>query len=153
MATESEGAYALALRALSGKERTETELEDWLRARGVEEAELTDVIARLIESGTLDDERFARRYAEDKRELAGWGPERIREALAARGLGDELIELALAGESEREQLRRAVGLLERGGAGVDSDEARARALALLARRGFPLEIAYEAVRNRERPAA
>ena len=43
---------------------------------------------RLIEAGALDDERFARRYAEDKRELRGWGPERIREALAARGVAE-----------------------------------------------------------------
>lgn len=106
----------------------------------------------MIEAGALDDERFARRYAEDKRELAGWGPERIREALAARGLADDLIEAALADEDDGEQLRRALSLLEERSTAVATEAERQRALALLARRGFPLELAYEAVRERERAA-
>jgi len=68
------------------------------------------VVSRLIEEGLLDDERFARRYAEDKRELAGWGPERIREALLARGVARDLVEAALEGEGQAEQLRRAVAM-------------------------------------------
>ena len=48
--------------------------------------EIEAAVARLTEIGELDDERFARRYAEDKRELRGWGAERIREALASRGV-------------------------------------------------------------------
>ena len=43
---------------------------------------------RLLEAGALDDERFARRFAEDKRELRGWGPDRIAEALRARGVDE-----------------------------------------------------------------
>ena len=35
--------------------------------------------------GALDDERFARRFAEDKRELRGWGPEQYRATLASAG--------------------------------------------------------------------
>jgi regulatory protein len=116
----------------------------------VEEAELGEVLMRLVEAGALDDERFARRYAEDKRALAGWGPDRIGKALAARGLSEALIEAALAEESEADQVRRASELLEQREAGVGSEKERARALALLARRGFELEVAYEAVRARER---
>jgi regulatory protein len=140
----------LALRALGRKERTVAELGEWLRARGVEAAEAEEVVERLLGTGTLDDERFARRYAEDKRDLAGWGPERIRRALLARGVDGELVEAALSAEGQSEQVERAASLLERQGADVSSDVARGRALALLARRGFPLEVAYEAVRVRER---
>ena len=111
---------------------------------------MAEVLLRLIEAGALDDERFARRYAEDKRALAGWGPERIREALAARGLSDPQIEAAVAGETAAEQVHRARELLDRRGAGVGTEQERARALALLARRGFELEVAYEAIRARER---
>ena len=78
--------YELALRALGHKERTEAELGDWLRARGVAEDEIAEVLERLLEAGAIDDERFARRFAEDKRELRGWGPDRIAEALRARGV-------------------------------------------------------------------
>ena len=47
----------------------------------MEEAEVEEVIALLIEAGAIDDASFARRYAEDKRQLAGWGPDRISAAL------------------------------------------------------------------------
>ena len=94
-ADDGEDAYELALKALSHKERTEAELAEWLRERGVEEAELAEVIAPADEAGAIDDERFARRYAEDKRELRGWGPDRIAEALRARRGARALIEAAL----------------------------------------------------------
>ena len=68
--------------------------------------EIEAAIARLTEIGELDDERFACRYAEDKRELRGWGPERIREALGSRaGSRQPLVEMALEADSQRAQVR------------------------------------------------
>ena len=150
-AREQDG-FELALRALGQKERTEAEIEGWLRERGVGEVELADVLARLAESGGIDDERFAVRFAEDKRELRGWGPDRIGEALRARGVGESLIDAALAREPTAEVLDRAVALLGDSGADVGDEAGRGRALSLLARRGFPLEIAYDAVRRFEAAA-
>ena len=69
-----------------------------------------------LESGTLDDARFAVRYAEDKRELAGWGEERIRDGAGpARRPRREHIDAALA-EGAEEELERAVALLRERGA-------------------------------------
>jgi regulatory protein len=116
----------------------------------VDEPERIQVLARLIEDGSIDDERFARRYAEDKRELAGWGPERIRQALAERGVPEELIAEATAAETDEDVAARAAELLSRNGSEVADERGRQRALALLARRGFPLEAAYDAVRALER---
>ena len=144
--------YELALKALSYKERTESELRGWLGERAVEEAEVEEVIALLIEAGAIDDASFARRYAEDKRELAGWGPDRISKALEGRGVAREHIEAALAGEDENAQLERATALLGDRGLRCGSEQERERALGLLVRRGYPLELAYEAVRQVERLA-
>jgi regulatory protein len=146
-------AYEYALKALGRQELTESQLAERLVRRGVEEDERAEVIDRLLADGLLDDERFARRYTEDKRELAGWGPERIREALLARGVARDLVEAALEGEGETEQLRRAVAMLEDRGLRCDSDSERERALRLLVRRGYALELAYEAVRAAERASA
>jgi regulatory protein len=118
----------------------------------VGEAELAEAIERLVEAGAIDDEHFAFRYAEDKRALARWGPDRIREALSTRGIAPDLIEAAIAAEDASEEVARAEELLAERAAEVDTDQGRARALALLARRGYPLEVAYEAVRARERAA-
>jgi regulatory protein len=152
MAKASQDPYELALRALSHKERTESELRGWLAERGVEEVEIEEVIALLIEAGAIDDGSFARRYAEDKRQLAGWGPDRISTALEGRGVARELIDAALGADDEEAQLDRAVTLLGDRGMGCDSGRERERALGLLVRRGYPLELAYEAIRTVEHPS-
>ncbi len=153
MAKPDPDAYALALKALGRKERTEAQLTDWLRERGVEEEELADVMSRLFEAELLDDQAYAIQFAADKRELRGWGPDRIREALRQRGVAEAFIEQAVECEDESEQLERAVGLLSERELACDSDAERGRALQLLVRRGFPLEVGYAAVRSRESGAA
>jgi regulatory protein len=144
--------YELALRALNYKERTESELRGWLAEREVGEPEIEEVIALLIEAGAIDDESFARRYAEDKRQLAGWGPERISASLESRGVPRVQIEAALAGEDADAQLQRAISLLGDRGMSCANERERERALGLLVRRGYSLELAYEAVRTVERPS-
>jgi regulatory protein len=144
--------YELALRALNYKERTESELRTWLAEREVGEPEIEEVIALLIEARAIDDESFARRYAEDKRQLAGWGPERISASLESRGVPRVQIEAALAGEDADAQLQRAIALLGDRGMSCANKRERERALGLLVRRGYPLELAYEAVRTVERPS-
>jgi regulatory protein len=139
-------AYELALRALGYKERTESELRIWLTERGVEDAEIEEVVALLAEAGAIDDASFARRYADDKRLLAGWGPDRIEQSLEGRGVAREHIEAALGGEDEAAQLERATSLLAGRGMSCGSERERERALGLLVRRGYPLETAYDAVR-------
>jgi len=139
-------AYELALKALGRKERSSAELARWLRERGVADDDVDEVVGRLTEIGELDDGRFALRYAEDKRELAGWGAERIRLALLARGIASEHVEAAVAVDSEGIQIRRASDLLARRERGLESDADRASALSYLTRRGYSYEIAHEAIR-------
>jgi regulatory protein len=145
-----EEVLALALKALAQKERSVAELRDWLIARRVDEADAVAVIERLAADGALDDDRFARRFAEDKRELAGWGEERIREALEARGIEHHHVESALAGDDEEAQLARALDLLAERGAPVGDDAERGRAFGFLARRGYSQEVCRRAIHERER---
>jgi regulatory protein len=146
----ADDAYELALGALGRKERSTGELAAWLSARGVPDQDVEGAIARLTELGELDDARFAHRYAEDKRTLAGWGAERIRDALLARGIAPEDIEAALARDSGPDQVERATELLVRRGRPLDSDSARASALGYLTRKGYSYEIAHEAIHARSR---
>lgn len=50
----------------------------------------------LIADKYVDDSRYAAAYARDKSSISGWGPLKIRRALALKGLGRETIEEALA---------------------------------------------------------
>ncbi len=145
-----EAPLELALRALGRRERSTAELRRWLAERGVAEEDVEATVAHLEGIGELDDDRFARRYAEDKRELAGWGSERIREALLARGVTPEHIEAALAADDPSRQAERAAELLVRRGEPLDGERARARALGYLTRKGYSYEVAHEAIRGFER---
>jgi regulatory protein len=139
-------AIELALRALGQRERSVAELRRWLVDRGVDGDAVEDAIAHLEEIGGLDDAGYARRYAEDKQQLSGWGAERVREALLARGVAPEHIEAALAGEGHGIQVERARELLVRRGQSLDHDAARSRALGYLTRKGYSYEIAHDAIR-------
>ena len=141
------------MRALSRRERTVKEMRDWLAAREVDPAEAEEAITRLVEMGQIDDERYASLFSEDKRELFGWGPDRIRQALIERGIERSLAERAAGGDNHEELAERAAALLERRNDRLDDDSGRGKALAFLARRGYELEVAYEAVRLAERRAA
>jgi regulatory protein len=153
LADPTSDAFEVALAGLRRKERTNAELTAWLERRGYGAEEIEVAIDRLTEVGELDDERFARRYAEDKRELRGWGAERIREALLARGVEPFLAEAAVESDSREAQVGRARDLLAGRGQRLAKDADRARALGYLTRRGYEYEVAYEAIRLAGRRAA
>ena len=146
----TDDALTLALKALGHKERSERELADWLRERVEDEAEIEAVISQLVETGGLDDARFASEFASDKRELRGWGPERIRDALTARGIPGSEIEAALAAETPDEEVDRAVAQVQHRAGDLSDEAERGKALAFLGRQGFGYETAYEAIRAAER---
>lgn len=153
MAGRKKGAFELAVGALSRRERTVAELRAWLAAREVDPAEAEETIERLIELDQLDDERYASLFAQDKRELFGWGPGRIRSALLDKGVPRSIAEAAAGSESHSELAERAAELIVTRGDQLWDDSGRGKALAFLARRGYELEVAYDAVRLAERRAA
>jgi regulatory protein len=146
----SDEPLSLALKALERKERTVAEMGSWLGARGVGSEEVEEVVDRLVSSGVLDDARYARRYAEDKRELRRWGSERIRAALLDRGVDPADADAALAESGQEAEVERAVELLRDRGASLEAALERQRALGALVRRGYDSEVAYEAIRRLRR---
>lgn len=141
---------SLALKALSRKERTVAEMGSWLQARGVDSEEVEAVVSYLAEDGTLDDRRFAVRYAEDKRELSGWGEDRIRLALMQRGVAEDHIAEALEAGDE-DEVGRAIAVLRGRGSSLSDALERNKAFGFLVRRGYNAEVAYEAVRRAGEP--
>jgi regulatory protein len=124
-----------------------------LLGRSLPEADVEAALAELGEQGYLDDARFARRFAEDRRSLDGWGSERIERTLLSSGVDPETIVAALGARGAEDELEAAVTVLRGRLRAAPADErARQRALALLVRRGYELELAYDAVRLFERAA-
>ena len=156
MSDESlETALQRAYRYLGHRDRTVAELQRYLIGKGVGEDLADEAIAELVEQGYVDDARFARQFAEDRRRLDSWGSERIERRLRELGVGREEIAAALAvvdaGSSE---VDAALALLRRRfPAPPETDRDRDRALGMLVRRGYDLELAYDAIRALGREAA
>jgi regulatory protein len=147
---ERERAIQLAYRAVGYRERTVAELRTFLERKRVEPVAIDDAVRELTEAGFLDDARYARRFAEDKRELERWGAERIARDLHRRGVAPDVIEAAVNAGSRDAELATALLLLEQRVPVPRDDRERDRAWRLLIRRGYATEIAYEAVRRHER---
>jgi regulatory protein len=129
------------------------EVRSFLERKELEPASIEYALGELAEAGALDDARFARLFAEDKRLIDRWGGERIARELARRGVPPELIETA-AGEQDRDdELGAALSLLEDKVAPPASDRERDKAWRMLVRKGYDPELAYEAVRARSAQAA
>jgi regulatory protein len=154
--SENERAVERAYRAIAHRERTVAELRTFLERKRVGPEAINHAVAELGASGFLDDARYARQFAEDKRQLEQWGSERIARDLRRRGIATDLIEAALCDSSHESELDTALLLLERRFREPPADDReRDRAWRLLVRRGYAPEVAYEAVRTLERrfPAA
>jgi regulatory protein len=144
-------ALELAYRHLGVRDRTTAELRAHLERRGVDGPTTAATVGELRRQGYLDDARYARRFAEDRRRLDAWGDERIARRLQAAGVGADEVEAALGGGDPDEARAAAVALLRRRIRVAPADDrGRERALGLLVRRGYELELAYEAVRAFER---
>jgi regulatory protein len=124
-----------------------------MQRTGLPEPVSEQAIAIVREQGYLDDARYARLLAADRREIDGWGVSRIRERLERAGVERELIDATLAEFDPATERVAAVELLRRRlPLAPANDRERQRAFGILIRHGFESEIAYDAIRELERSA-
>jgi len=147
-----ERALELAYRYLNRRDRTVDETRRHLEGKAVGAEAIDEAVETLVDSGYLNDARFARVFAEDKRELEYWGSDRIRRGLITRGVDRELIEATL-GNGTGTELDRALELLSRRFPTPPRDgRERDRAFGVLLRKGYDSELAVDALRAHARGA-
>jgi regulatory protein len=153
----TDDALGLAFAYLNRRERTAAEVRARLARAGCGPAQIEEAIDELRALGQVDDARFARLFAQDRRELDGWGHERIANRLRELGVERELIAETLADEPAAE-MQRAVELLERrfgrktdgaddAGGAVGDVRVAERAFGVLVRKGYERDLAADAVRR------
>jgi regulatory protein len=143
-----ERARALAWRALNRRDRTELELRGILAGKRVAPEEAEVVVGELLAGGFIDDAAFALRFAEDRRRLDAWGSERIERRLRALGVTREHVAAALGQQDQDGELDAALALLRRRIPAVpETAGERDRALGMLVRKGYELELAHDALRR------
>ena len=140
-----------AFRFIAKRERTVAQVSARLERDDIPAPIITEVVAQMVSDGYLSDQRFAALYAEDRRAIDGWGNERIITNLREAGISSEIIESVVGSRDHADQVGDAIRVLDqRIGAKPSDERERERALGMLARRGYSLEIAYDAVRAFER---
>ena len=143
-----------AYRFLGRRDRTVAEVRERLEAQEIDAEVVDEAIAELMRQGYLDDARYAHRFAEDRRTIDAWGAERIERRLLAVGIEPALIAAAIGQRGAAEELEAALAVLRRRLTHAPTDDRdRDRALGLLVRKGYDLDLAYDAVRAYQRDAA
>ena len=138
----------VAWKALNRRERTVAELARLLAAKRVEPAAIEVVLAELLEQGYLDDASYAQRFADDRRRLDAWGAERIERKLLSLGIDRELIAVAVGEQDHAGEIEAALEILARRFPDPpQTPRDRDRALGVLVRKGYELELAHDALRR------
>ncbi len=137
IAQEDEKKYALevAMQFLAYRMRTQKEVRDKLRQKGVGEGAAEETVQRLLESGYINDLEFAAAYAE---ELKGrLGKRGIRQKLFEKGIRNAEADEALAqmggfAETVRSQAEKLMEKYKND----DAYKARGKVFRTLLNRGF-----------------
>ena len=144
-------ARAVALDLLSRKAWTRRELLGRLRRRGAPVEVAEAVVADLETRGYVDDEAFARAWAESRARGRAVGSWRLREELLARGVARPLVDAAVRGAfGEADEEARALAAAERRLPALRrlAPESVARRLsAYLLRRGYPSAVVRRVLRR------
>ena len=143
--------YNDALKLLARRELSVADLRARLldREHSVEDTEAA--IAKLRESGALDDSRVARAYARTASKVKGRGRLRVTRELQAMGIARDVIAEAVSevfGDlDERAMIDRAIQKKLRGGRAAVTVQERARIYQFLMRQGFTPAAVAAALRR------
>lgn len=142
---EQEVAFNRALRYLSYRARSETEMRKYLSDKGFSENVSQTVIDRLKDERLINDPRFAQDWIDNRVSFRPRSQTQLRFELRNKGLSEDLIEDALQ-EADLDDIelacaagKKLVGRYAR----LDWPDFRQKLGAALARRGF----SYETVRS------
>jgi regulatory protein len=140
---DENGLMTFAAQALSARALTISELREKLKRRAAEPTDIDIVLARLKESGYLNDARFAESYASWRRDDGGFGKTRVLRDLMARrvapAIAKEASEKAFEGADEIAMIEKFLERKYRGkdlGALLKEDKNLASAYRKLRLSGF-----------------
>lgn len=138
-----------ALGLLAVRQRSRRELERRLLQAGFEPDEVSGELERLERVGLIDDEAFAKAVVESRMGRRGESRRVVAGKLAQAGVASETAVAALddlAGD-EQERADRLAGTKARKMAGLEPQVAFQRLFGVLARRGYPPDVARHAARR------
>ena len=142
--------YQKAARYCAYRERTEQEVQEKLRAWGVEQNEATRIIRTLKKSRFLDEERYVAAFIRGKFITKKWGKRKLWIALMERGINQTLIQKGLATIEDADYIQSLYHVAEqkqRSLAGVASMQARQKLTNYLLQKGYEPDLVMPAVQG------
>ncbi|CAK1226963.1 RecX family transcriptional regulator [Fructobacillus tropaeoli] len=103
----------IALNYLGPALRTVRQVKDRLKQKKVEEGVIDQVINHLRQQGLLDDAVYAKHYVATKQVFNPKGPRGIAQDLKQAGVQEEIIETAILGFAEEDQVLVATKMAEK----------------------------------------
>jgi regulatory protein len=145
---EFEKALRSAVIFIKYRPRSVKEVKDKLKSKKCPEKLINMVIYELQENNLLNDEEFARAWAEERLLSRKFGKIKVRNELKLKGISPDIIasilDEALTGFDELEQAVKFIsGKYKRGLEGIKKD----KLIALLIRNGYTFSIAEKAVKE------
>ena len=144
VSAEAEGlrVFDRGLAMLASRARSARELRLGLLRKREPEPLVDAAVARLLVTGALNDELFARQFVRSRITRAGFSKRRLQAELARRGVERSAVDAAIAEVREEEQidpaetLQRLAARKLRTMSKLDEATRRRRLYAFLARRGY-----------------
>ena len=133
---------------LASRPRSTKEMSDRLSTAGFPAEVVDHTIERLTELDLLDDDAFARQWVEERSRRKALGPRALMAELALKGIDPDIAREAVEAVSD-DELERATELASRSLRKVARHPLPVQATRLqqmLTRRGYPYEIAEQAVK-------
>lgn len=153
---ERQRAYDQAVRFLSYRPRSRSEMTHYLRGKHLDESVIDEILERLTQAGYLDDEAFARFWVENRNCFRPRSRRALEYELRQKGLSRQVIVQALGGLDDEAAAWQAVRRLLPRWSALDDDRLHQKIAGFLGRRGFGYEVidavfkkACQALRTRE----
>jgi regulatory protein len=135
------------------QERCQQEVRDKLYSWGVHEIQVENVIADLIASNFINEERFAKAYAGGKFRIKKWGRVKISIELKRRKISAYCIKKGLAEIEEEEYIKTLQKVAEvkiKATKERDSIKKKYKVMNYLLSRGFENDLVVEVVGTKEK---
>lgn len=139
----------ILLRQLTDRPRSRAELAAALARKRVPEEVAAGLLDRFSEVGLIDDEAFARTWVDSRRRGRGLAPRALAVELRRKGVDDEIVAEVLAEvdpQTERREAHRLVQKRLRTMEGLDETTKIRRLTAMLARKGYSAQLAFDVVK-------
>ncbi len=133
---QRESAYQQALRFIQYRERSEAEVQRYLKENKVPEETAGYVMERLKRSGLVNDTRFAQAWVDNRDEFHPRSRRALAYELRQKGIDPDAIQSALDEHDDEEMAYQAAIKQFRKFKNLEWTEFRQKMLAYLARRGF-----------------